>query len=90
MTDVRAGVDAVDDELVRLLVRRQGYMEAAARIKAERALVRDEARIEAVMAHVRASAAQMGLSHAIAEPVWRALIEACIAHELEAFDRLKR
>ena len=32
MADVRAGVDQVDRELVALLVRRFGYMDAAARI----------------------------------------------------------
>jgi len=36
MADVRAGVDALDRELVRLLVTRQAYMHAAARIKPRR------------------------------------------------------
>jgi isochorismate pyruvate lyase len=36
MTEVRAGVDAVDRALVELLVRRFGYMDAAARIKTDR------------------------------------------------------
>ena len=44
MTEVRAGVDAVDRALVELLVRRFGYMDAAARIKTDRTAVRDEAR----------------------------------------------
>ncbi len=86
MADVRAGVDEVDRRLVALLVRRQGYMDAAARIKPSRDLVRDEARIEQVVANVCAEAERQGLSTAIAEPVWRELIERCIAHELGAFD----
>ena len=32
MAELRIGVDAIDRELVRLLVTRQGYMHAAARI----------------------------------------------------------
>ena len=36
MQDVRAGVDALDRELVTLLVTRQAYMRAAARIKQDR------------------------------------------------------
>jgi len=87
MTDVRAGVDAVDRELVALLVRRQGYMAAAARIKTARHTVRDEVRIEAVVANVRAAAAAAGLSVAIAEPIWRLLIERSIAYEMAVFDR---
>ena len=46
MAEVRVGVDQVDRELVALLVRRFGYMDAAARIKTDRGTVRDEARKE--------------------------------------------
>ena len=87
MTDVRLGVDAIDRTLVELLVTRQGYMEAAARIKADRSAIYDAARIEDVVAKVLAHARQSGLSEAIAEPVWRTLIARCIAHELDYFDR---
>lgn len=90
MGDVRAGVDALDQELVRLLARRQGYMDAAARIKPERNQVRDPARIEDVVAKVRRAARTAGLSEAIAEPVWRLLIERCIAYELSAWDRTRK
>ena len=90
MAEVRAGVDALDRQLVGLLAERQRYMDAAARIKADRSAVRDPARIEDVVAKVTAEARRVGLSEAIAEPVWRALIERCIAYEFEAWDRLRR
>lgn len=86
MPEVRAEVDRIDRVLVRLLAERQTYMEAAARIKQDRGIVRDKARIEDVVAKVLATAAHEGLSAAIAEPVWRELIERSIAHELAAFD----
>lgn len=89
MTEVRQGVDALDRALVTLLAERQRYMDAAARIKKERAAVRDEARIEDVVAKVKAEARRQGLSEQIAEPVWRLLIERCIAHEFEVWDRLR-
>ncbi|MDB5451686.1 MAG: chorismate mutase [Caulobacteraceae bacterium] len=87
MAQVRQGVDALDRALVRLLAERQRYMDAAARIKTDRGQVRDPARIEQVVANVCALAEAEGLSRQIAEPVWRTLIERCIAHELEAWDR---
>jgi isochorismate pyruvate lyase len=90
MQDVRVGVDAVDAALVDALALRQGYMDAAARIKPTRDKVRDEARIAQVLANVAALARARGLSWAIAEPVWRELIERSIAHELDAFDRRAR
>ena len=86
MTDVREGVDALDRELVRLLVIRQGYMHAAARIKPDRDAVYDAPRIEDVVAKVLAEAKIQGLSADIAEPVWRKLIERCIAHEFDVYD----
>ena len=86
MAEVRAGVDALDRELVRLLVVRQGYMDAAARIKPRRDQVRDAARVEAVVANVLAEARAQGLAKETAEPVWRELIERCIGYELEAWD----
>lgn len=86
MNEIREGVDALDRELVALLVERQRYMERAALIKNKREDVRDEARISDVIAKVLAEAKRCGLSQDIAEPVWRTLIERCIAHELKAFD----
>jgi len=89
MTDVRAGVDALDRQLVALLVTRQGFMDAAARIKSDRGRVRDDARVEEVVSRVKAAAAEAGLSVDIAEPVWRTLIDRCIAYEFKRWDQLR-
>jgi isochorismate pyruvate lyase len=90
MAEVRVGVDALDRLLVAILAERQRYMDAAARIKADRHAVRDTARIEDVVAKVNAAARDAGLSETIAEPVWRTLIERCIAHELDIWDALRQ
>lgn len=89
MAEVRQGVDALDRALVVLLAERQRYMDAAARIKPDRSVVHDEARIEDVVAKVLAAAGPAGLSPAIAEPVWRTLIDRCIAHEFGVWDRTR-
>ena len=89
MADVRREVDRVDRALVRLIAERQSLMEAAARIKPDRETVRDPARIEDVVQKVLAMAQKEGLSARIAEPVWRTLIERCIAHEYEIWDALR-
>ena len=88
MAQVREGVDALDRQLVALLAVRQGYMDAAARIKPDRGKVYDADRVEDVVAKVKAEAQAAGLSDAIAETVWRVLVELCIAYELEVWDRL--
>ena len=89
MADVRHEVDRIDRLLVELLVERQSFMDAAARIKGTRKSVLDRPRIEDVVSKVTKEAEHQGLSLAIAEPVWRTLIDRCIAYEFESFDRLK-
>jgi isochorismate pyruvate lyase len=90
MAEVRQGVDALDRLLVTVLTERQRYMDAAARIKQDRHAVRDTARVEDVVAKVKAAAREAGLSEDIAEPVWRTLIERCIAHEFGVWDALRQ
>ncbi len=87
MTEVRVGVDALDRALITLLSERQRYMDAAARIKGDRHAVHDQARIEDVVTKVKASARAAGLSEEIAEPVWRTLIDRCIAYEFSVWDK---
>ena len=87
MAEVRGGVDQVDRELVALLARRFGYMDAAARIKPERGMVRDEDRKAQVIAQARSAAAQLGVPDAAVAELWESLVEASIAYELAAFDR---
>ena len=89
MVEVRQGVDALDRALVALLAERQRYMDAAARIKPNRDAVHDQARIEDVVSKVLVSAEAHHLSPDIAEPVWRLLIDRCIAHEFGVYDRTR-
>lgn len=89
MTDVRAGVDHVDRELVALLVRRFGYMDAAARIKTDRATVRDEARKAQVLDNVARLAEATGLDAERIRAVWDELVEQSIAHEMIAWERFR-
>ena len=90
MLEVRAGVDAVDRAVVELLKTRFGYMAAAARIKPDRAAVRDEARKADVLAKVRAAAERLELPDAaLVEQLYEQLIEASIAYELDLFDRTR-
>lgn len=86
MQEVRSEIDRLDRELVKLLAERQGYIEQAGRIKGERNAVRDNARIEDVVDKVLGEAGRAGLSPAIAEPLWRLLIEKSIEHEYTVFD----
>ncbi len=86
MADVRYEIDRIDRLLVEIIAERQSFMDAAARIKGDRNIVHDRPRIEDVIAKVKAACAEAGLSPAIAEPVWRTMIDRCIAYEFESYD----
>nr|WP_294846554.1 chorismate mutase [uncultured Sphingomonas sp.] len=86
MDQVRAGVDWVDRQLVALLQCRFGYMDAAARIKPDRAAVRDQWRKDDVHAKVKAEAERLGLPADRLWPVWEELMEQSIAYEFEKYD----
>lgn len=89
MTEVRAGVDALDQALVRLIARRYGYMDAAARIKTDRNVVRDEARKAQVLDNVEQAAHAHGLPAEDVRALWEDLVESSIAYELRAWDRTR-
>ena len=86
MIEVRAGVDEIDEEIVRLLGVRFRFMEAAARIKPSREDVRDEQRKTAVIDHVRQCASAAGVPLELAVQLYDMLIEGSIAYEFERFD----
>lgn len=81
LADLRLELDALDRFLVETLARRQRLVEAIARHKGDPARVRDPDRVEEVLANVLRAARVAGLSPAIAEPLWRLLVERCAEHE---------
>jgi isochorismate pyruvate lyase len=86
MTEVRAGVDSVDVEIVALLATRFRFMTAAARIKADRGAVRDEGRKAAVIANAKAEAARVGVPPELVGDLWERLVEGSIAYEFDRWD----
>jgi isochorismate pyruvate lyase len=89
MSDVRAGVDATDREIIELLERRFGYMRAAARIKQSRETVRDETRKAAVIQAAVAEAERRGIPGDVVGDIWERLVEGSIAYEFDEWDRIR-
>jgi isochorismate pyruvate lyase len=89
MAEVRAGIDALDQEIVSLLARRFQFIEAAARVKQSRGEVRDERRKAEVIERVRAHARNAGIPDDLIGRFYDDLIESSIAIELERFDTRK-
>lgn len=89
MREVREGVDAVDRALIALIGRRFGYMEAAARIKPDRAAVRDETRKAQVLDNVKALAGETGIPVPLVAALWEMLVEGSIAYEFQHYDEIR-
>ena len=88
MAELRHDIDRLDQTLVELLSIRQGYMEQAARIKQDRNRVRDESRVEDVVAKALHHATMVGAHPELVEKLYRQMIEWCITYEMTVFDGL--
>src|SRR5690348_15512246 len=86
MAEVRAGVDAVDRQIVALLGARFRFMDAAARIKPTRDAVRDEPRKAQVIDNVRKAAVESGVPVELIGRLYDLLVEGSIAYEFDEFD----
>ena len=87
LDEVRASIDAVDREIVRLLAEREGYVRQAVRFKKTRADVEAPKRVEEVVGKVRAFAEGYGASPEVVEEVYRAMISRFISLEMDEHAR---
>lgn len=85
LDEVRANIDRLDREIVRLMAERGAFVRQAARFKASRSEVEAPGRVEQVVAKVRALAADTGLEPQVAEAAYRAMIAAFIEVEHAVF-----
>lgn len=82
MTELRAAIDTLDAEIVAALARRMAYIDRAIVLKPAAGLpARIDTRVEDVVAKVRGRAEAEGLDPALAESLWRLLIDWSIARE---------
>jgi isochorismate pyruvate lyase len=84
LSEVRATIDRIDEQLIELLAARLKAIKRAAELKD----VPDEARVtwrvEEVARRVREAAVAAGFDADVAERIWRAMMEECIAYEQRA------
>lgn len=82
MAALRGAIDALDARLIALLAYRSRLIDRAARIKARDGLpARIDSRVEQVAANARRLAGQHGLDPALAEALWRRMMDHFIAQE---------
>jgi isochorismate pyruvate lyase len=84
LRELRAAIDALDVEIVRLLAKRLALIDRVIAVKRAHGVpARIPERVEEVVAKVRRAAAAAAVPADLAETIWRAMMEWVIAYEKE-------
>jgi isochorismate pyruvate lyase len=84
LSDVRATIDSIDEKLIQLLAARLEAVKRASELKGTPHEARVSWRVEEVAQRVRDAADKVGFDADVAERIWRAMMEECIAYERRA------
>ena len=87
LTEVRQHIDNIDAQILTLLAERSRYVAEAGRFKKDPTAVSAPARVESIIAKVRALAAETALSPEVAERTYRAMIAAFEDYERAEWTR---
>ncbi len=87
LTQVRDNIDRIDHAIVALMAERAKYVAEAGRFKPDPAAVSAPARVDAIIAKVRAEAEAQGLDPTVAEKTYRAMIAAFEDYERAEWTR---
>ena len=87
LAEVRDNIDRIDRDIVKLMAERQKYVAEAGRFKANPAAVSAPARVDQVVAKVKAVAKDAGLSEDVAEKTFRAMIAGFEDYERDVWNK---
>lgn len=85
LDEVRANIDRIDDEIIRLIAERTGYVKQASAFKKNEEGVKAPNRVEAVINKVRTKSAEYGANPDLTEAVYREMISRFVNMEMEEF-----
>lgn len=85
LEEVRSNIDRIDDEIVKLIAERTGYVKQAAMFKKSGDDVKAPARVETVIVKVRGKAEEYGADADMIEAVYREMIARFIDMEMSEY-----
>jgi len=88
LDEIRAGMDAIDRQIVALIAGRVEYVRAAAKFKTSSANVAAPERVAAVLKTRREWAEAAGLSGDVIEGIYRDLVTYCVSEEHKHFEAM--
>lgn len=90
LDQIRAAIDTIDREIIRLLSRRGEYVAAATEFKRDRESVRDEARVEALLKDRRIMAEESGCDPDLVEDIYKKIVSLFVKKEMALFKTRKQ
>ncbi|MBD3788811.1 MAG: chorismate mutase [Campylobacterales bacterium] len=90
LKEARAQIDKVDEEIVKLIAKRNDYIKQIAHFKTNIDEIKAEERIQDVISRVRAQAISLGLSPNLINDLYVRMIDAMVESEIEEFKNAKR
>ena len=87
LEEVRENIYRIDNEIIKLIAERTTYVVQASSFKKNEAGVKDSARVEKVIAKVRAKAVEYGANQDMVDALYREMISRFINMEMSEFYR---
>ncbi len=85
LEELRSEVDSIDEEIVKLIAKRNEYIKQAAKFKQSIEEVKSPDRIEEVMQHVRSLAISLGVNPNMIEDLFKIMIDEMVETEIAEF-----
>ena len=90
LEEIRAGMDAIDRQIVALIAERVEHVREAAKLKTSSASVAAPDRVAAVLKTRREWAEAAGLDGDVIEGLYRELVRYCVSEEHKRWEELNR
>ena len=88
MADIREAIDILDQDIVAAIAKRAKYVHMAAKFKKNPTAVKDEKRVQEVIASKKLHAEQFDVSSELIEKLYALMIDHFIEEELERWKTL--
>lgn len=88
LEEVRANIDRIDDEIIKLIAERGSYVVQASAFKKSEEGVKAPKRVEAVILKVRSKAEEYGADPDMVEALYREMISRFVNMELTEFSHI--
>ena len=90
LNEVRKNIDTIDNQIVKLLIKRRSFVLQATYFKTKKSQLIDRRRIGKIIDRVKGIAKKNKLEPIIAEKIFRRMIDQFIALETKEFSRINK